>query len=165
VGYRDVPADLTRRETADFGIRLGAWALDGVFSNILALIAGAIIAGALAIAVAAGQNAPRTITEEAEQEDEVATAAIVGFYIGWIPVWFGYDWISNATGAGWGKRIVGLRVANVATGASPGAGAGFLRSFISLFSGIFYLGYLWSLWDSEHRTWHDRASDTTVVRA
>lgn len=26
------------------------------------------------------------------------------------------------------------------------------------------LGYLWALWDSEHRTWHDRLSHTRLIK-
>jgi uncharacterized RDD family membrane protein YckC len=30
---------------------------------------------------------------------------------------------------------------------------------------IFYLGYLWALWDNESETWHDKIFDTWVVPA
>jgi uncharacterized RDD family membrane protein YckC len=29
---------------------------------------------------------------------------------------------------------------------------------------VFGLGFLWSLWDKQHRTWHDIASNTYLVR-
>lgn len=151
-------------DTAEFGSRLGAWVLDGVFSNILGMVAGGVLAVIIAVAVAAGQGEPTSIAEENRQSDDLASATIAGFYLGYLPVWFGYDWISNATGAGWGKRILHLRVVDLNTGSRPGAGRGLVRSIISLLSSILYLGYLWSLWDSEHRTWHDRASATTVVQ-
>jgi uncharacterized RDD family membrane protein YckC len=28
---------------------------------------------------------------------------------------------------------------------------------------IFYLGYLWMLWDPQQQTWHDKLVGTTVV--
>jgi uncharacterized RDD family membrane protein YckC len=162
--YFDRPPAAMTIDTARFGPRLGAWVLDGLFSNVLGAVAGGLVAVVLVVLVASGQSDARSIAEENEQEDEVATAAAVGFYLGYLPVWFGYDWISNAVGGGWGKRIAGLRIIDLRTHGKPGAGAGFLRSFISLFSGILYIGYLWSLWDSERRTWHDRASGTTVIQ-
>ncbi len=48
-------------------------------------------------------------------------------------------------------------------GEAPGWGSGALRVFISFFSRILYMGYLWSLWDADRQTWHDHAADTTVV--
>jgi uncharacterized RDD family membrane protein YckC len=36
----------------------------------------------------------------------------------------------------------------------------------SLVSGwVFYLGYLWMLWDSEKQTWHDKMVSSVVIRA
>ena len=28
---------------------------------------------------------------------------------------------------------------------------------------VFYIGYLWALWDDENETWHDKVFDTWVV--
>jgi uncharacterized RDD family membrane protein YckC len=36
-----------------------------------------------------------------------------------------------------------------------------VRAFAS--GAVFYLGYLWMLWDDQRRTWHDMAADTRVV--
>ena len=30
---------------------------------------------------------------------------------------------------------------------------------------VFYLGYLWMLWDYEKQTWHDKVADDVVVPA
>jgi uncharacterized RDD family membrane protein YckC len=40
-----------------------------------------------------------------------------------------------------------------------------IRFIVSMISWLpFGLGYLWSLWDKQHRTWHDIASKTKLVR-
>jgi uncharacterized RDD family membrane protein YckC len=150
-------------DTAGFGPRFGAWLLDQLFAIGLALIPGVTIAIVIGAMVAAGQSEPITIAEQQAQDDDVTNGAIAGFYLGFLPVYYLYLWIANAVGGGWGKRIVGLRVVGVMDREAPGFGRGFVRLLVSLFSGIFYLGYLWSLWDSEHRTWHDHASGTTVI--
>ena len=38
----------------------------------------------------------------------------------------------------------------------------FVIAMISWF--VFGLGFLWSLWDNQHRTWHDIASKTRLIR-
>ena len=44
-------------------------------------------------------------------------------------------------------------------------GSALLRYAIAIISWLaFGLGFLWSLWDKKHRTWHDIASKTYLVR-
>jgi uncharacterized RDD family membrane protein YckC len=63
-----------------------------------------------------------------------------------------------------GKRVLGLRVIDYATGGSLGYGKGFLRTLGRIVSGaICGLGYLWSIWDKEKQTWHDKIAGTVVV--
>lgn len=150
-------------ETASFGARLGAWLLDSLFANVLGFIAGIAVAAVLALIVTAGQGDANTAFEQRQQDDDIEAAAMIGAYIGFLPVYFGYLWAGTALGGAWGKRIVGLRIVNVTSSAAPGWGSGALRVFVSIFSGILFIGYLWSLWDTERRTWHDRAAGTTVV--
>jgi uncharacterized RDD family membrane protein YckC len=41
-----------------------------------------------------------------------------------------------------------------------------MRTLGTLLSGSFFgIGYVWALWDREHRTWHDHIGKTYVVRA
>ena len=49
-------------------------------------------------------------------------------------------------------------------GEQPHAGAATLRFFAAIFSWLpLGLGYLWSLWDADKLTWHDRISNTRIV--
>ena len=150
---------------ATFGPRFGAWLLDLLFSTIIAAVAGGIVAVVIGALVAAGQSDPATFAQAAQQDQDLGNALLIGFYIGYLPLYFGYHWISAALGGGWGKRIVGLRLVNAVTGEAPGWGSGLARVVVSIFSGFFYLGYLWALWDDDLQTWHDKAADTIVVHA
>lgn len=70
------------------------------------------------------------------------------------------------TGQPWGARIVGVKVVKQGTGAPIGFGAALGRSlFANIFSSaIFYLGYLWMLWDDQQQTWHDKVVSSVVVK-
>ncbi|MEA2220007.1 MAG: hypothetical protein QOJ35_2633 [Solirubrobacteraceae bacterium] len=67
------------------------------------------------------------------------------------------------TGQTIGKRTVGIRVVDFATGGPIGFGRGFLRYIGRIPSSILLLGYLWMLWDPEKQTWHDKIATTVVV--
>ncbi len=79
-------------------------------------------------------------------------------------LYFGYFWSKDG-------RSVGMRWANIrVVRRSKGDEISFLRAGLRgsvgywLSSVIFYLGYLWSLWDKDKETWHDKAFDTWVVK-
>ena len=64
-----------------------------------------------------------------------------------------------------GKWIIGVRV--VALDGSPlNWRTGLLRTIGYILSGIpFYLGFLWSIWDGDKQSWHDKIAGTCTVRA
>ena len=63
-----------------------------------------------------------------------------------------------------GKRALGIRVIDFASGGSIGYGRAALRWIGRLLSSIpCYLGYLWMLWDNENQTWHDKIANDVVV--
>lgn len=68
------------------------------------------------------------------------------------------------TGQTWGRRALGIKVVDAATGAPPGWGKAIGRSLFTYFSGFLMLGYLWMLWDSNRQTWHDKVASTFVVK-
>jgi len=71
-------------------------------------------------------------------------------------------WLAGATP---GKRLMKLRVIG-ANGAPLEKRQRLARSAISVMSGsVFFLGYLWALFDPQRRTWHDLLADTRVVPA
>jgi uncharacterized RDD family membrane protein YckC len=147
---------------AGFGVRFVAWFLDQLIANIAAmgvsLALGALVAGLIGI----GDSDSGALADQA-RDDQRETVAVTASLLIFVLVSFLYHWISNATGAGPGKRLLRLRIVAVRNGGSPGAESGFIRTVVALLSGILYLGYLWWFVDDAHRTWHDNAAGTTVV--
>lgn len=128
---------------AGFWIRFGAYLLDGLIISVPALIV-------LVIAY------------------QISTGLAVLVYVLWFfaaiayPIYFE----GGPTGATPGKRICGIRVYDLRAGAPQiGYGRAFVRWLIKSFisGSIFFLGYLWMLWDREKQTWHDKIADTVVV--
>jgi uncharacterized RDD family membrane protein YckC len=67
-------------------------------------------------------------------------------------------------GAGLGKRALGLRVVDQRTGGPIGYPRAFVRWLGRILSAIvFFLGYLWMLWDPEKQCWHDKLAGDVVV--
>ena len=82
-----------------------------------------------------------------------------------LAVWFFYlAWCWRRAGMTVGMRA--WRVAIESTGGgTPGWGQCLLRFLVSLVSAVCLgLGFAWSLFDPEKRTWHDMASRTRLVR-
>lgn len=150
-------------QLSDFGPRFGAWLLDAVFGFLLALIPAIVLGVIFGALVAAGQAQPFTLTEKAQQQQAVDNAVMLGAYLGYIPIYFAYHWISTALGGGWGKRIVGLRVVRESDGAAPGFGTALGRTFLAQCFFLFGIPYLWALWDPKKRTLHDKAAGTIVI--
>ena len=68
------------------------------------------------------------------------------------------------TGQTPGKRALGIRVIDFATGGPIGYGRAFIRYIGRIVSEIpIFLGYFWMLWDREKQTWHDKFAGSVVV--
>lgn len=141
---------------ADFGQRLGAILIDSVLTGVAGLIVF-LIFGAIGAAIAAtGSDAG------------VAIGGLIGTLgiLLWIAlpfIYFGYM-EGQPSGQTVGKRVLNIRVVDFDTAGPIGVGRGVLRTLARILSGaIFYLGYLWMLWDPEQQTWHDKLVRTTVV--
>ena len=70
------------------------------------------------------------------------------------------------TGQTWGRKIVGVKVVDEMTGEPLGFGKALGRVLFAaaISAQIFYLGYLWMLWDDKQQTWHDKVVGSIVVR-
>jgi uncharacterized RDD family membrane protein YckC len=68
------------------------------------------------------------------------------------------------TGQCVGKRVVGLKLVDDKTGQPIGAGMSFLREVVhNIVNQVFYLSFLWMLWDTDKQTLADKAVHSTVV--
>jgi uncharacterized RDD family membrane protein YckC len=89
----------------------------------------------------------------------------VGYLVGLITAvpYFTY-FEGGRTGQTLGKRVLGVRVVDFATGTPIGYGRGLIRYLARAASSlVLYLGYFWMLWDREAQTWHDKLASTVVV--
>ena len=68
-------------------------------------------------------------------------------------------------GQSWGMGAAGYRIVDERTGEPIGFERAVGRYFARILSALpCYLGFLWPLWDSEHRTFHDMIVGTRAVR-
>ena len=96
----------------------------------------------------------------------VIIARVTGIpFVGFLISFGYYTYLEGGeTGQTFGKRVMGIRVADKTTGASIGYGRAMVRWIGRLVSGIALgLGYLWMLWDDESQTWHDKMAECLVV--
>ncbi|MDQ2784781.1 MAG: RDD family protein [Chloroflexota bacterium] len=150
---------------ASFWARLGASLLDG-------LIVGAIIAIPIILGIALIKNSTTTDTfDNTTTVTNSGTLAIgiVIMVIGWIlavlyePLMTGRSGVHN--GQTLGMQIAGIRITNLQVGPISKGQAWGRYLFKSFISGlVFYLGYLWMLWDTNKQTWHDKVANTLVLR-
>lgn len=63
-----------------------------------------------------------------------------------------------------GKHALAIRVIDLDSGGPIGYGRAFIRYLGRIVSSlVFYLGYLWMLWDPERQCWHDKFARDVVV--
>ncbi|MDA2945737.1 MAG: RDD family protein [Actinomycetota bacterium] len=158
---------------AGFGARLGAYLLDVVLYGIVTVVV-VVIAVVLGVAAFAdcslvdySDGTSDIVCPDGSPSAALLLGAIAVGVIGVLGVALLYLIPLGRTGQTWGRRIVGIKVVRVGTGAAPGfwraVGRQLFAGIIS--ANVLYLGYLWMLWDSDRQTWHDKVSGTIVVRS
>jgi uncharacterized RDD family membrane protein YckC len=159
-------------ERASFGTRLGAWLLDSLLYGLLSLV---FVVPGIILIVSAFSDCEWIETSEDSWEafcppGQPSGGAIAGgialIMIGVLLSVFLYIWAMGKTGQTWGARIVGVKVIDERTGTPLGFGRALGRTLFAYFisSAIFYLGYLWMLWDDKKQTWQDKVVNSVVVR-
>lgn len=163
------PAPVVGGERAGFGSRLGAFLLDVLLYGLLALVfyIPAIVLGIRAFDGCTFNDATDEILcppgTPAGGTIGAAIALAVG---GYLIVAFIYLRALGKTGQTWGRRIVGIKVVRETSGEPIGFGRALGRQLFAGFfsSAIFYLGYLWMIWDDKKQTWHDKVVGSIVVK-
>lgn len=148
---------------ASFGQRLGAYVIDGVIMTVIAwvlIFIGGIIGAAMG--TTPGVDAYGNPTNNLSGGGVIV---LLIFVLAAIIVPILYYVILVGRGQTLGNRAVGMRIIR-ADGSAPGAGRAFLRLIIQgIVGGIFFLSYLWMLWDPEQQTLHDKVAGTYGVAA
>ncbi|MFH2203985.1 MAG: RDD family protein [Elusimicrobiota bacterium] len=84
-------------------------------------------------------------------------------FAAWLVLYIAYQVIGNISGGTIGKRLFGIRVVR-RDGGGLGIGRSLLRAGGYLVSTpLLNLGFLWSLFDRDSRTWHDLLSGSVVI--
>ncbi|MEQ8439038.1 MAG: RDD family protein [Ilumatobacter fluminis] len=166
-GYAAAPGGAGGRQYAGFWARFGGYLLDSILYGLLFVPFMIAFFVLLAIGLDDCYTDPFTDELVCNGREEVApiVAGSLLMFVGFLIVVFVYLRALAKTGQTWGRKIVGIRVINARTGAAPGWGKAIGRSLFAGFisANIFYLGYLWMIWDGQNQTWHDKVADTYVV--
>jgi uncharacterized RDD family membrane protein YckC len=159
-------------ERAGFGIRLGGYLLDGLLYGLLSLVF--VIPGIVLIVNAFSDCDWRETSEDSweafcppgEPNGGAIAGGIALILVGFLVVAFIYLRALGKTGQTWGRQIVGIKVIGETTGEPIGFGRALGRQLFAGFisAQVFYLGYLWMLWDDKKQTWHDKVVSSIVVK-
>jgi uncharacterized RDD family membrane protein YckC len=163
-GYGAPPAPY-----ASWGIRLGAYLLDGLATLLVVLLPG-LLAVVLMIAGSTSRiDNEGYETWELEGIGYLGVALLIAtFLIGLAFTIWNQAYRQGRTGQSLGKKWLGIAVVKEATGRPIGFGAGFgrllMHSYVdTLFGMCLPLGFLWPLWDPRKRTWGDMAVGSVVI--
>jgi uncharacterized RDD family membrane protein YckC len=154
-------------ERAGFGVRLGGYLLDGLLYGLLMV---AFIIPGTVLVVASFDDCVTIESEvlcpDGSPEAGMIASGIALIVLGFLIVAFIYLRALGRTGQTWGRRIVGIKVIGESTGEPIGFGRALGRQLFAGFisAQIFYVGYLWMLWDDKKQTWHDKVVNSIVVK-
>jgi uncharacterized RDD family membrane protein YckC len=147
VGSADEDAPLL--EYASFVTRLGGLVVD----SVIGFLAGA--PGWLLLRAAGDDGGALFLA---------GSLLLVGGIVAWLVV---YAVMMGRSGQSPGCKVMGMKVVDRRTLGPIGPGRAVGRYlFASFISGsIFYLGYLWMLWDENKQTWQDKVVGSIVLKA
>lgn len=168
-GYAPAPTNVGGGNYAGFWARFGGYLLDGILYGLLLLPFMIAFFVLLAIGLDDCYTDPFTDEIVCNGREEVAPIVIGSLlmFVGFVVVVFVYLRALAKSGQTWGRKIVGIKVVRTDNGAAPGWGKAIGRTLFAGFisANIFYLGYLWMIWDGQNQTWHDKVAGTYVVSA
>jgi len=162
--YTPNPTSKFRR--ANFGLRLGAWLLDYLLYSFLAAV---LAVPAVLVIISAFAGCARldgdVVCLPGELDGSLLVLGVLLALADLAVVFAIYVRALGATGQTWGRRIVGVKVVGSLTGEPIGLGAATGRQLFALVVSvqIFFLGYLWMLWDGRRQTWHDSVVGSIVI--
>lgn len=150
---------------AGFGSRAGALIIDTLITliGLIPFILGAVLLVSAAPDVdAAGYAVPGTADGGLAATGGIMLGLGVLLMIG-LQIW-NRIFKMGRTGQSVGKKVMGLTLVNEQTGQPIGAMQSFLRELLGgLINQVFYLSYLWMLWDDNKQTLADKVVHSTVI--
>jgi uncharacterized RDD family membrane protein YckC len=139
----------------EYGSRLGRFVAYLVDGFVIALVIGAFyVVGGVALAGGVTGNSGSL----ALVGGLIILAGII-VAVAWKPWWWTHG------GQTPGYRVTGLRVVRERDGGPITAGQAIGRLLCYIISGIFYLGFIWILFDARRQGWHDKLAGTVVIGA
>lgn len=150
---------------AGFGSRAGALIIDGLLSMI-GLIP--VIIGAVLLVAAAPDVDEYGSSVDGTSNGGLAAVGGLLIFLGIvlciaIQIW-NRIFKMGRTGQSVGKKAMGISLISTSTGQPIGALQCFLRELLSgLINQVFYLSYLWMLWDDNKQTLHDKVVNSNVI--
>ena len=147
--------------------RFGGWLLDGILYGLVMgafLIPGILMIGAAFDGcVSIGDD---VICPDGKPDAALIVAGALIALVGVVIVAIIYLRALGRTGQTWGRKIVGVKVIDAATGEPIGVWRALGRQLFegTISSWLFYLGFWWMLWDPQNQTWHDKAVNSVVVK-
>ncbi len=169
------PSATAHLPRAGFGARLGAFLIDGF---VMTLLMFAALIPLIAIGVTTFESEPGVCTDSVTGDRSACDVPTAGTIVSWLLFGLVFILISfvvlyavkarplSRTGQTIGKRALNIRVLREDTGQLLTGGQAVGREAFAYFvSGqVFYLGYLWMLWDDKKQTWQDKVVSSVVVR-
>jgi len=162
-GYVPYQAAQATPMYAGFGSRLGAYFIDGLIGGLFSIPAiAALMAGPSHIDTCTIDDELRLC--DVPDNSTIAIAVVLG--VAAFAVYLTLYCRMVGKGQSWGQKAVSIRVADANTGQPIGTGRAVGRFFARVLSAIpCYLGFLWSLWDTRKQTWHDKLTNSIVVKS
>jgi len=136
--------------------------IDGVIAWVF------LLPGIIAAAVGPTETKRCTVLGESrfcESPTDAALALTIILYVAGFVTWFVIYVRMLGRGATWGRKAAGYRILDERTLQPIGTGRAIGRYFAAILSALpCYLGFLWPLWDSENRTFHDMIVRTRAIK-
>jgi uncharacterized RDD family membrane protein YckC len=140
---------------AGFGERLVAYIIDGFVLALVFVVLSVFLVGGLLVGYRAGEGLGPV----------AVSGAVLWFVVLFVVsiAYFPYFWARG--GQTPGMRVFGIRVVRDQDGGPVTGWIAILRLLGYWVSGfVFYIGYIWILFDARRRGWHDLIAGTVVIK-
>lgn len=151
---------MTIYKFAGFWRRLGAYAVDCTIIFFIFIILASIASLAFFSGAISGNS--KNFIADLTDPTRFSSIMILTwlFFISFNIAYFTY--FHGTTGRTPGKMLFGLQVVST-EGAPISFGIAFLRAVGYFVSNIFYLGFIWVVFDKKKQGWHDKIAGTVVI--